>query len=158
MRVGFGYDSHRFVAGRPLMLGGVHIPFELGLLGHSDADALSHSIIDALFGAAAVGDIGTHFPVDDDRFLNASGVELLKRAKEIIEKEGYRIVNIDATAILQAPKLAPYVDEMRKTVADALEIDVSAVSIKAKTEEGMGFVGRLEGVRTSSVCLIEKIK
>ncbi len=144
-RTGTGYDAHRLEAGLPLILGGVDIPFEKGLLGHSDADVLLHAITDALLGAAAAGDIGTHFPCTDE-FRGISSIELLKRTRNIIAERGYEIVNIDSTVVMQQPRLAPYIIEMRKNIASALGIDTEAVSVKAKTTEGMGFEGRGEGV------------
>lgn len=158
MRIGHGYDAHRFEKGRPLILGGVNIEFEFGLAGHSDADVLAHAICDALFGAAALGDIGLHFPDSDDRYLSADSMVLLKKTTEILREKGYSIVNIDATVIAQAPKLRPHIDAMRSNVAANAGIDIDCVSIKATTEENMGFTGRLEGISAHCVCLIEKAR
>lgn len=158
MRIGHGYDAHRFEKGRPLILGGVNIEFEFGLAGHSDADVLAHAICDALFGAAALGDIGLHFPDSDDRYLGADSMVLLKKTTEILREKGYSIVNIDATVIAQAPKLRPHIDAMRSNVAANAGIDIDCVSIKATTEENMGFTGRLEGISAHCVCLIEKAR
>lgn len=144
-RMGTGYDAHRLEAGLPLILGGVDIPFEKGLSGHSDADVLAHAVIDALLGAAAAGNIGEHFPCTEE-FRGISSIELLKRTKKIISHKGYDIANIDSTVVMQQPRLAPYIDDMRKNIAQALGIDAEAVSVKAKTTEGMGFEGRGEGV------------
>lgn len=158
MRIGHGYDAHRFEKGRPLILGGVNIEFEFGLAGHSDADVLAHAICDALFGAAALGDIGLHFPDSDDRYLGADSMVLLKKTTEILREKGYSIVNIDATVIAQAPKLRPHIDAMRSSVAANAGIGIDCVSIKATTEENMGFTGRLEGISAHCVCLIEKAR
>lgn len=158
MRIGHGYDAHRFEKGRPLILGGVNIEFEFGLAGHSDADVLTHAICDALFGAAALGDIGLHFPDSDDRYLGADSMVLLKKTTEILREKGYSIVNIDATVIAQAPKLRPHIDAMRSNVAANVGIGIDCVSIKATTEENMGFTGRLEGISAHCVCLIEKAR
>ena len=155
MRIGHGYDVHRLCEGRKLYLGGVLIENDLGLLGHSDADVLLHAICDALLGAAALGDIGKHFPDSDDSYKDISSIKLLKATGELIAKQGYAIVNIDSTILAQAPKLKPYIDDMRKNIANALEIEVSAVSVKATTEEGLGFTGVKQGIAAHSVCLIE---
>ena len=146
MRIGMGYDVHKLVEGRKLILGGVEIPNEKGLLGHSDADVLLHAIMDALLGAAALGDIGKHFPDTDPAYKGASSIRLLEHVGELIEKELYVIGNIDATIIAQRPKMAPYIEQMKKNVADALAIEVSQVNIKATTEEGLGFTGSGEGI------------
>ena len=143
MRIGMGYDVHKLVEGRELILGGVKIPYEKGLLGHSDADVLLHAIMDALLGAAALGDIGKHFPDTDPAYKGASSIRLLEHVGELIEKELYVIGNIDATIIAQRPKMAPHIETMRKNVAEALHIDVSQINIKATTEEGLGFTGSL---------------
>ena len=156
MRIGHGYDVHRFAENRRLILGGVEIPFEYGLLGHSDADVLLHAISDALLGAAALGDIGKLFPDTDDRFLGADSLLLLAEVVRVLEENGYRIVNIDSTVIAQKPKLRGYIDTMRQNIADACKIDISQVSVKATTEEKLGFTGRLEGISAHSVCLIDK--
>ena len=155
MRIGHGYDVHRFAENRKLILGGVEIPFEYGLLGHSDADVLLHAISDALLGAAALGDIGKLFPDTDDRFLGADSLLLLAEVVRVLEENGYKIVNIDSTVIAQKPKLCGYIDTMRQNIAGACKIDVSQVSVKATTEEKLGFTGRLEGISAHSVCLIE---
>ena len=156
MRIGHGYDVHRFAENRRLILGGVEIPFEYGLLGHSDADVLLHAISDALLGAAALGDIGKLFPDTDDRFLGADSLLLLAEVVRVLEKNGYHIVNIDSTVIAQKPKLRGYIGTMRQNIAEACKIDISQVSVKATTEEKLGFTGRLEGISAHSVCLIDK--
>ena len=155
MRIGHGYAVHRFAENRKLILGGVEIPFEYGLLGHSDADVLLHAISDALLGAAALGDIGKLFPDTDDRFLGADSLLLLAEVVRVLEENGYKIVNIDSTVIAQKPMLRGYIDTMRRNIAGACKIDVSQVSVKATTEEKLGFTGRLEGISAHSVCLIE---
>ncbi|MDY6304761.1 MAG: 2-C-methyl-D-erythritol 2,4-cyclodiphosphate synthase [Oribacterium sp.] len=155
MRIGTGYDVHKLVKGRKLILGGVEIPYEKGLLGHSDADVLLHAIMDALLGAAALGDIGQHFPDTDPEYEGADSLKLLAEVGKILRDAGYQIGNIDATVIAQRPKLMPYLPEMRQNVAGALGIDVSQVSIKATTEEHLGFTGRGEGISTQAVALIE---
>ena len=155
MRIGNGYDVHRFAENRDLFLGGVKIPYELGLLGHSDADVLIHAIMDALLGAAALGDIGKLFPDTDERFKGADSLLLLKEVCVVLGAKGYKIVNLDSIVIAQKPKLAPYIEQMRKNIADACKIDMSQVSVKATTEEKLGFTGRLEGISSHAVCLIE---
>ena len=155
-RIGHGYDAHRFEKGRPLIIGGENIEWEMGLAGHSDADVLAHAICDSLFGAAALGDIGRHFPDTDPKYKNADSMILLKKTAEIINSYGYHVVNIDATILAQKPKLAPHIDNMRKNIANMIGIAVDNVSVKATTEEGMGFTGRLEGISAHCVCLIEK--
>ena len=154
MRIGHGYDAHRFAAGRKLILGGVEVPYEFGLDGHSDADVLLHAVMDALLGAGALGDIGVHFPPSDDAYLGISSMELLRRVRIILEQAGYTVGNIDATVIAQKPKLAAFIPEMRQNIADALGLPLDAVSVKATTEEKMGFTGRLEGISAHAVCLI----
>jgi 2-C-methyl-D-erythritol 2,4-cyclodiphosphate synthase len=154
MRIGFGYDVHRLVEGRPLILGGVNIPFEKGLLGHSDADALLHAITDALLGAAALGDIGAHFPDTDPKWKGADSILLLEAVGEMIQDEGYKIQNIDATIVMERPKMRPIIDEMRQNIAQCLRLDIKQVSIKATTNEKMSFVGREEGIACYAVCLI----
>ena len=156
MRVGMGYDVHRLVEGRKLILGGVEIPYEKGLLGHSDADVLLHAIMDALLGAAALGDIGQHFPDTDPAYKGASSIELLKRVGELLEENCYYISNIDATVIAQRPKLAGYREQMRANIAEALHLELDQVNIKATTEEGLGFTGTGEGISSQAVCLIDK--
>ncbi len=155
MRVGQGYDVHRLVGGRKLILGGVEIEHTLGLLGHSDADVLLHAISDALLGAAALGDIGKHFPDTDERYRGADSLKLLASVGELISEKGYNIINIDSTIIAQAPKLAPHVQTMRENIANALGIDVSFVSVKATTEEKLGFTGTQEGIAAQAICLID---
>ena len=154
IRVGHGYDVHKLVENRPLILGGVKIPFELGLLGHSDADVLLHAVMDSLLGAAALGDIGKLFPDTDDKYRGADSRGLLKRVVGLLREKGYMIENIDATIIAQKPKLAPYLLDMRKNIANCCELNIDQVSVKATTEEGLGFTGNLEGISAYSVCLI----
>ena len=156
MRIGRGYDVHRFTEGRRLILGGVDIPFEQGLLGHSDADVLTHAVMDALLGAAALGDIGKHFPDTDAAYAGADSLRLATGVAELLGKLGYRIVNVDATVIAQAPKLAPHIDTMRENLAAALGIAKGDVSVKATTEEGLGFTGERLGIAAHAVCLIEQ--
>lgn len=155
MRIGHGYDAHRLTEGRALVLGGVEIPFEKGLLGHSDADALLHAVMDALLGAAGFGDIGALFPDTDERYRGISSVKLLSSVGDRLSRAGYRIVNIDATVIAQRPKLSPYIRGMRENMAEALRVPASCVNVKATTEEGMGFTGAQEGIAAHAVCLIE---
>jgi 2-C-methyl-D-erythritol 2,4-cyclodiphosphate synthase len=155
MRIGMGYDVHRLVEGRKLILGGVDIPYEKGLLGHSDADVLLHAIMDALLGAAALGDIGKHFPDSDEKYKGISSLELLKHVSLLLQSKGYSIINIDSTIIAQRPKLAPYIDDMRKNIASVIGIDIDAVSVKATTEEGLGFTGEGLGISSNAVCLLE---
>ncbi len=154
IRVGHGYDVHRFQQGRKCIVGGVDIPCEVGLLGHSDADVLLHAVADSLLGAAALGDIGKHFPDTDERFSGANSLELLRETVRLVGDAGYRVGNIDATVIAQAPKMAPYIDEMRRNIADACEVDIKSVSVKATTEEKLGFTGSMQGMSAHSVCLI----
>lgn len=154
MRVGTGFDTHRLTTGRPLIIGGVKIPYEKGLLGHSDADVLIHAVIDALLGAAALGDIGAHFPDTDEKYKGIDSLLLLKETKNLVKKEGFTVENIDTTIIVQSPKMAPYIQEMRENIANALEVDVSKISIKAKTNEKMGFTGRGEGVEARATVLL----
>ena len=156
MRIGMGYDVHKLTEGRPLILGGVTVPWEKGLLGHSDADVLVHEIMDALLGAAALGDIGLHFPDTDPRYKGISSIILLEKVGELLREKGYEPGNIDATIIAQKPKLRPYIDEMRKHVAAALDMSVEDVSVKATTEEGLGFTGTQEGISSHAVCLIRQ--
>lgn len=157
MRVGMGYDVHRLVEGRDLILGGVQIPYEKGLLGHSDADVLLHAIMDALLGAAALGDIGKHFPDSDEAYKGISSIRLLEKVGELLEEHFYFIGNIDATVIAQRPKLAPYREEMRENVAKALGISMDQVNIKATTEEGLGFTGTGEGISAQAIALLESV-
>ena len=156
MRIGTGFDTHRLVESRPLIIGGVNIPYEKGLAGHSDADVLVHAVIDALFGAAALGDIGKHFPDTDERYRGADSLLLLGKATEEVRTAGYEIGNIDSTVIAQAPKMAPHIDAMRENIAKAMKISIDAVSIKAKTNEHMGFTGRGEGIEARAIVLITK--
>lgn len=158
MRIGHGYDVHRLAPERKLILGGVEIPHELGLLGHSDADVLTHALMDAMLGAAALGDIGLHFPDNDDSFKGISSIILLKKVKEIVEEKGYKLGNADITVVAQAPKLRPYIDSMVKTVSAALGCDSDSINIKATTEEKLGFTGRKEGISAHAVVLLEKIQ
>ncbi len=157
MRIGTGYDVHRLVEGRDLILGGVQIPYEKGLEGHSDADVLLHAIMDALLGAAVLGDIGVHFPDSDPSYKDISSVKLLKQVAAILGVEGYTVGNIDATIIAQKPKMAQYIPSMREIVANALGTEVSRISIKATTEEGLGFTGTGEGIAAQAVAAIEEI-
>lgn len=154
MRIGTGYDVHRLVEGRKLILGGVDIPYEKGLLGHSDADVLVHAIMDALLGAAALGDIGLHFPDSDPAYKGADSLSLAGRVSRILEENGWTIENVDSTVIAQAPKLRPYIDQMRTNIARALRIDVTKVSVKATTEEHLGFTGRGEGISAQAAALL----
>ncbi len=156
MRIGIGYDVHRLKEGRKLILGGVEVPHTMGLDGHSDADVLIHAIMDAMLGALALGDIGKHFPDTDEKYHGISSVLLLEHCCELLQKNGYRIVNIDSTVIAQAPKLSPFIEQMRTTVAQAMKIDVEQVSIKATTEEKLGFTGAGLGISAQAIALIEK--
>jgi len=155
MRIGHGYDVHRLAPGRDLVLGGVHIPFEQGLEGHSDADVLAHAVMDALLGAAALGDIGQHFPDTDTAFLGASSLNLLRRVREMVSQAGYSIGNIDATVVAQKPKLAQYIPEMRGNIARTCGVAPARVNVKATTEEGLGFTGAGEGIAAHAVVLLE---
>ena len=155
MRIGHGYDVHRLVSGRKLIIGGESIPFEMGLLGHSDADVLLHAVCDALLGAAALGDIGRHFPDGDPSFEGIDSRILLRKTAELLRCKGYRIVNIDATVIAQRPKLAGFIEKMRGNIASDCGIGTDTVNIKATTEEGLGFTGKAEGIAAHAVCLIE---
>jgi 2-C-methyl-D-erythritol 2,4-cyclodiphosphate synthase len=152
-----GYDVHKLVEGRDLILGGVKIPYEKGLLGHSDADVLLHAITDAILGAAALGDIGKHFPDTDPKYKGADSLKLLQAAKELLDAENYYIENVDATIIAQRPKMAPHIQQMRENVARVLGIDISQVNIKATTEEGLGFTGSGEGISSQAICLISQV-
>lgn len=154
MRIGHGYDVHKLVEDRPLIIGGVEIPYEKGLLGHSDADVLLHAISDALLGAAALGDIGKLFPDSDPAYKGADSLVLLKRVCEKVRQAGFEIVNIDSTVLAQAPKLRPYIDEMRSLISAYTDVDIDAISVKATTEEGLGFTGAKEGIAAHAVCLI----
>ena len=155
LRIGHGYDVHAFAENRKCILGGVDVPCEKGLLGHSDADVLLHAISDSLLGALALGDIGKHFPDTDERYKGADSLVLLKNVCELVNSKGYRVVNIDATVIAQMPKFAPYIDDMRRNIASALNVDVDFISVKATTEEKLGFTGRKEGISAHCVCLVE---
>lgn len=155
-RTGHGYDVHKLVEGRDLIIGGVNIPHEKGLLGHSDADVLLHAVMDSLLGAAALGDIGKHFPDTDERFKGADSIKLLEHVACLISERGYKVENIDATVIAQAPKLAPYIETMRNNIAAAVGCDIDAVNVKATTEEHLGFTGEKLGISAHSVCLISK--
>ena len=155
MRIGHGYDVHRLTEGRKCIIGGVNIPYDRGLLGHSDADVLTHAIMDALLGAAALGDIGHLFPDSDDAFLGADSLVLLQRVREVLVEHGWKLGNLDATVIAQAPKMAPHISRMRQNIADCLQTEVGNVSIKATTEEHLGFTGSGEGIAAHAVCLIE---
>lgn len=157
MRIGHGYDVHKYAENRPLILGGVNIPYEYGLLGHSDADVLLHAIMDALLGAAALGDIGKLFPDNDEAFLNADSMELLKKVVNVLCENGYKIVNIDSTVIAQKPKLRDYIDRMRANIAFACKAEIRQISVKATTEEGLGFTGKMQGISAHAVCIIESV-
>lgn len=156
MRIGHGYDVHRLVEDRKLIIGGVCIPYERGLLGHSDADVLTHAVMDAILGAATLGDIGKLFPDTDDRFLGADSIELLRRVCGLIKEKGFNISNIDCTIIAQKPKLAPFIQNMRERLSEALETDIGRVNVKATTEEGLGFSGRSEGIAAHAVVLLDE--
>lgn len=156
MRIGHGYDVHRLVAGRALILGGVQIPYDLGLEGHSDADVLLHAVMDALLGAVALRDIGYHFPDTDIRYKDASSLALLGCVAEKIKEKGYHVVNVDVTMIAQKPKLLPYIAQMEQNIATQLAVDISQINVKATTEEGLGFTGSCEGLRCHAVCLLEE--
>ena len=154
MRIGHGYDVHRLVEGRKLILGGVEVPHTLGLLGHSDADVLTHAVMDALLGAAALGDIGRHFPDTDPAYAGADSLKLLDHVVELLEKKGYRVGNVDATILAQKPKLAPYIEKMRDNLAARMKVEPGQVNVKATTEEKLGFTGAEEGIAAHAVCLI----
>ena len=154
MRIGHGYDVHRLVEGRKLILGGVEVPHTLGLLGHSDADVLTHAVMDALLGAAALGDIGRHFPDTDPAYAGADSLKLLDHVVELLEKKGYRVGNVDATILAQKPRLAPYIEKMRDNLAARMKVEPGQVNVKATTEEKLGFTGAEEGIAAHAVCLI----
>ncbi|MCQ2969126.1 MAG: 2-C-methyl-D-erythritol 2,4-cyclodiphosphate synthase [Clostridium sp.] len=156
MRIGMGYDVHKLVEDRNLILGGVKIPYSLGLLGHSDADVLLHAIMDSLLGAAALGDIGKHFPDSDDKYKGISSIELLKHVGLLLEENNWLIENIDSTIIAQKPKMAPHIENMRKNISEALNIDINQINVKATTEEGLGFTGEGKGISSQSICLLTK--
>lgn len=155
-RIGNGYDVHKIVGGRDFILGGIEIPYEKGLLGHSDADVLTHAIMDAMLGALALGDIGKHFPDDDEEYKDISSIKLLNRVNELINKEGYEIVNIDSQVVLQMPKIKPYIDEIQSNLANELNIDKTQISVKATTEENLGFTGDGSGAKSYAVVLLKK--
>lgn len=155
MRIGMGYDVHRLVEDRDLIIGGEKIEYEYGLLGHSDADVLLHAIMDALLGAAALGDIGTHFPDTDERYRGISSVRLLAYVDQLLEENGYSVGNIDATIIVQRPKMAPYIQKIRENIANTLGLELNQVNIKATTEEGLGFTGSGDGISAQAVCILE---
>ena len=157
MRVGMGYDVHKLTEGRDLILGGVNIPWEKGLLGHSDADVLIHAIMDALLGAAALGDIGKHFPDTDPAYKGISSIRLLEHVADLLEEHQFLIENIDATIIAQRPKMRPYIDAMRENIAKALKIEADQINVKATTEEGLGFTGSGEGISSQAICMLEKV-
>ena len=156
MRIGMGYDVHKLVENRDLILGGVKIPYSLGLLGHSDADVLLHAIMDSLLGAAALGDIGKHFPDSDDRYKGISSIELLKHVGSLLKENDWLIENIDSTIIAQKPKMAPHIEKKRKNISEALNIDIGQINVKATTEEGLGFTGEGKGISSQSICLLTK--
>ncbi|MCI5628396.1 MAG: 2-C-methyl-D-erythritol 2,4-cyclodiphosphate synthase [Clostridiales bacterium] len=156
MRIGLGYDVHKLVEGRPLIMGGVNIPHEKGLLGHSDADVLIHAIMDGMLGALALGDIGKHFPDTDEEYKGADSMKLLKCVNDLINEKGYVVNNIDSIIIAQAPKMAPHIQSMRKNIADVLNTSIDNISVKATTEEGLGFTGTKQGISAQSICLLNK--
>ena len=157
MRVGLGYDVHKLVEGRKLIIGGVDIPHEKGLLGHSDADVLTHAVMDSILGALALGDIGKHFPDTDERFKGADSIKLLEHVYTLITEMGYKINNIDCTIIAQSPKMAPHIQKMKENFAKALNTDIDNINVKATTEEGLGFTGTKEGISAQSVCTVVKV-
>ncbi len=157
MRIGHGYDVHKLIEGRKLIIGGVDIPYEKGLLGHSDADVLTHALMDALLGAAALGDIGLHFPDTDAEYKGADSIELLRRVSELLSEKGYKLCNADCTILAQAPKMRPHIDAMRKNIARAIGVDIDIINVKATTEEGLGFTGEGLGIAAHAVCLIESV-
>lgn len=157
MRVGLGYDVHKLVEGRELIMGGVNVPHETGLLGHSDADVLVHAVMDSILGALALGDIGKHFPDTDERYKGADSIKLLEFVYNLIREKGYKIGNIDATIIAQAPKMAPHIQNMRENIARALNSDIEDINVKATTEEGLGFTGTKQGIAAQSICLLVKV-
>ena len=156
MRVGLGYDVHRFAENRKLIIGGVEIPCEYGLAGHSDADVLTHAVMDALLGAAALGDIGEHFPDTDERFRGADSIQLLEHVAELLDEAGYVVENLDCVIVAQVPKMSPYKEAMQERIAKALRIEVAQVNVKATTEEGLGFTGEKLGISAKAICLLEK--
>lgn len=156
MRIGLGYDVHKLVEGRPLIIGGVNVPHEKGLLGHSDADVLIHAIMDGMLGALALGDIGKYFPDTDDKYKGSDSMKLLKCVNDLINEKGYEINNIDSIIIAQSPKMAPHIEQMRKNIAEILNTDIDNISVKATTEEGLGFTGTKQGISAQSICLLTK--
>lgn len=158
MRIGTGYDSHRFAEGRPLMLGGVHIPDHPGLTGHSDGDAVAHAVIDAILGAAAAGNVGSHFPPSDERWKDADSMELLRRAVHVLEARNYQVVNVDITVICERPRIGPHVEAMRERLGEVLRVGPPGVSVKGKTNETMGWIGRGEGIAVHAVALIDSAR
>jgi 2-C-methyl-D-erythritol 2,4-cyclodiphosphate synthase len=156
MRIGFGYDVHRFAKGRPLMIGGVEVPHPMGLAGHSDADVLLHAIVDALLGAAGLGDIGSHFPPTDPAFKDISSIKLLERTASLLQEKGFRVINIDSTVVCEAPRLAPHVPAIIESISRVLGCRQALVNVKGKTEEGLGFTGSAEGVKAYAVALVEE--
>ena len=156
MRIGLGYDVHKLVENRPLIIGGVNIPHEKGLFGHSDADVLVHAIMDGMLGALALGDIGKHFPDTDEKYKGADSMKLLKCVNDLVNEKGYVINNIDSIIIAQSPKMAPYIEKMRKNIAQVLNTDIENISVKATTEEGLGFTGTKQGISAQSICLLNK--
>lgn len=157
MRIGMGYDVHRLIKDRKLIIGGIEIPHSQGLLGHSDADVLLHAIMDSLLGAAALGDIGRHFPDTEDKYKGISSLSLLAHIGDLLSKKGYKIVNIDATIIAQKPKMAPYIPPMIKNIAKSLKVSENKINVKATTEEGLGFTGKEEGIASQSICLLQEV-
>ena len=157
MRIGIGYDVHKLVEGRDLVIGGVNVPHEKGLLGHSDADVLTHAVMDSILGALALGDIGKHFPDTDPEYKGADSIKLLEYVNNLIKEKGYKVNNIDCTIIAQSPKMAPYIKKMRENFALALDTDIENINVKATTEEGLGFTGSKEGISAQSVCTIVKV-
>lgn len=157
MRVGLGYDVHKLVEGRKLIIGGVEVPHEKGLLGHSDADVLVHAVMDSILGALALGDIGKHFPDTDERYKGANSIKLLEFVHNLIKEKGYAIGNIDCTIIAQSPKMAPYITSMRENIARALSTDIENINVKATTEEGLGFTGTKQGIASQSICMLVKV-
>ncbi|WP_343345581.1 2-C-methyl-D-erythritol 2,4-cyclodiphosphate synthase [Terrisporobacter petrolearius] len=156
MRIGLGYDVHKLVEGRPLIIGGVNVPHEKGLLGHSDADVLIHAIMDGMLGALALGDIGKHFPDTDEKYKGADSMKLLECVNHLINEKGYKINNIDSIIVAQSPKMAPHIEQMRQNIATVLNTDVDNISVKATTEEGLGFTGEKQGISSQSICLLNK--
>lgn len=156
MRIGLGYDVHKLVEGRPLIIGGVNVPHEKGLLGHSDADVLIHAIMDGILGALALGDIGKHFPDTDEKYKGADSMKLLECVNDLINEKGYEINNIDSIIVAQSPKMAPYIEQMRRNIATVLNTDIDNISVKATTEEGLGFTGKKQGISSQSICLLNK--